>query len=544
MFISVNKKIVYSLLLFLLVLIGIFVGLFINFYLDQLQSTKQSVYMRNKYVVSLLQENVTLQNELANMGRANPEFTPRINLKNIDDTQKQLTQAQKLNEELRRNYYDNRDAIKTGAEIIILSLGVVILFIILLLIMLDYWIVRPIERLTSISNKVSQGDYSSRLDLTQSSLLRDEFDILNRTFNNMIEKTENNIADIKRREFFLQQLIDTIPDGIRVIDSKGNVIIANKAFYSLLNLKKNCTGQKCHSAYGYDEDMCPAGKFTCPLRYLSKNKNEYLRTIHEVNKKPLYVNAAALKTNEGYIVEALHDLSTDVRFSHQQKISSLGFLSTSIAHEMKNNLGAIRLILETLIDSEIKNVDDEDSVKKYLKMAQKQIVEAIRTPERLLRLAQYSEQDVSDIHIESTVEDMIMMIDYDAKRHGIAVKTDIDRNINLRGNEADFKMIILNLMQNAIKAMPNGGELKIDGSQNRRFITLNIQDTGVGIEKDKIKRIFEPFYSGNAQARSSGLGLAIVRSLVEKFNGKIDVKSKLNHGTTFSLKFPVSQKKN
>lgn len=539
MFVSVNKKIVYSLLLFLLLLIGIFAGLFINFYLDQLESTKQSVYMRNKYVVSLLQENVMLQNELANMGKIYPELSTRVNLKNIDDTQKQLSHEQKLNEELRRNYNDNREAIQTGAEIIVLSLGVVILFILILFVLLDYWIVRPVERLTVISNKVSQGDYSSRLELPENPLLRDEFDILNRTFNNMLERTENNIADIQRREYFLQRLIDTIPDGIRVLDAQGKVIMANAAFHTMLNLKKSCIGQKCHLAYGYGEEECPNSKYTCPLHYLAHNNHDYLRTIHEIGKKPFYVNAAALKTNEGYIVEALHDLSTDVRFSHQQKVSSLGFLSTSIAHEMKNNLGAIRLILEGLLDSE---THDEESVKKYLKMAQKQLVEAVKTPERLLRLAQYSEQEITDIDIDTAIKDMVMMIDYDAKKRGIEVITDISQGITLKGNEADFKMIILNLIQNAIKAMPNGGKLQINGTQNKRFIAIDIHDTGIGIEKEKIKRIFEPFYSGNEQAKSSGLGLAIVRSLMEKFNGKISVSSKPKHGTTFALKFSISRK--
>lgn len=542
MFVSVNKKIVYSLLLFLLLLIGIFAGLFINFYLDQLESTKQSVYMRNKYVVSLLQENVMLQNELANMGKIYPELSTRVNLRNINDTQKQLSHEQKLNEELRRNYNDNREAIRTGAEIIVLSLGVVILFILVLFVLLDYWIVRPVERLTIISNKVSQGDYSSRLELPENPMLRDEFDILNRTFNNMLERTENNIADIQHREYFLQRLIDAIPDGIRVLDAQGNVIMANAAFRSMLNLKKNCIGQKCHVAYGYGEEECPNSKYTCPLRYLAQNNHDYLRTIHEIDKKPFYVNAASLKTDEGYIVEALHDLSTDVRFSHQQKVSSLGFLSTSIAHEMKNNLGAVRLILEGLLDSEMKDIHDEDSVKKYLKMAQKQLVEAVKTPERLLRLAQYSEQEITDIDIDTAVKDMVMMIDYDAKKRGIEVTTNISQNITLRGNEADFKMIILNLIQNAIKAMPHGGKLQINGLQNKRFITIDIQDTGIGIEKEKIKRIFEPFYSGNSQAKSSGLGLAIVRSLIEKFKGKISVKSKPKHGTTFSLRFPASPK--
>lgn len=541
MFISINKKIVYSLLFFLLLLIAIFSTVFINFYYNQMLSTKQSVYMRNKYVVSLLQENVMLQNELANMGKIYPELPLQINLKNIDDTQKQLSHELRLNEELRRTYSDNREAVKTGAKIVLISLGVVIIFIILLFILLDHWIIRPIERLTTISNKVSQGDYSSRIKLPKSPLLHDEFSILNNAFNTMIEKTENNIADIQQREAFLQQLIDAIPNGIRVIDSEGNVIMVNKAFCTLFDCKQNCVGEKCYHAYGSADEMCSQSKYTCPLLYFRQNKNGLLRTIHEVAKKPLYLNAASVHNKEKYIIESFHDLSADIRFSHQQKVSSLGFLSTSIAHEMKNNLGAIRLILEGLLDGELKNVAADNNLKKYLTMAHHQLIEAVKTPERLLHLAQFSDKDNAFIPADSAIKDMLMMIDYDAKRHGIEINTDIEPNIGFEGNEADFKMIILNLLQNAIKAMPQGGKLVVEAAQKKRHIAISIKDTGIGIEPDKLKRIFEPFFSDNSQSKSSGLGLAIVHSLVEKFGGNISVKSKPHYGSTFSLKIPLKK---
>ena len=107
------------------------------------------------------------------------------------------------------------------------------------------------------------------------------------------------------------------------------------------------------------------------------------------------------------------------------------------------------------------------------------------------------------------------------------------------GNEADFKMIILNLTQNAIKAMPNGGELSISTHRKNNFIHLNIRDTGIGIDANKIKHIFEPFYSANNNAKSSGLGLAIVSNLVEKLHGKIKVKSKIGKGTEFTIQIPT-----
>ena len=175
-------------------------------------------------------------------------------------------------------------------------------------------------------------------------------------------------------------------------------------------------------------------------------------------------------------------------------------------------------------------------------MAYNQLVETIKTPERLLRLAQYSDNENVEIDVSDAINDMLLMIDYDAKRHGIAIKTQLTENLTFNGNEADFKMIILNLAQNAIKAMPNGGELILTTSNNRKNIKISIKDTGIGITSEKIKHIFEPFYSANDNVRSSGLGLAIVSDLIEKMHGRISVKSKVGKGTEFIITIPITVK--
>lgn len=549
MFISLNKKILYSLFAFMVLIGVIFFTIFINFYMQKLQDNRDSVYLRNQYVVGLLMDNIRLQSIIADISEAQPSLLEKeyynFGGKKMDTAQLELSNEQKLSEELRQNYHNTQEAINTGAKIVLISLFVILLLVLLLIILMDYWVIRPITRMINISNKVSSGIYSSRLPTYKSQIFQDEFDILYKTFNGMLDSTEKNIEQTKVREKFLQQLIDAIPDGIRVIDKNKNVVMANVAFYDLLKIKNSCVGQKCFFAYGYKNSECAQSHYNCPLRYTYEN-GENFHAIHEVGKIPLYVNAAKLyfdtSEDDYYVIESLHDLSRDVHFSHQQKVASLAFLSTSLAHEMKNNLGAIRLILEGILADEYKDVPDDNEHKKYLVMAHKQLIEAIQTPERLLKLAQYSEKDIDDINVANAVKDMVLMIDYEAKRRGIDIKCDVADDLKLRGNESDFKMIILNLTQNALKAMPSGGTLNISGSCKNKQVSIIIEDTGIGIEPEKIQHIFEPFYSANASAKSSGLGLAIVSSLVEKAKGKISVKSKVGKGTKFTVKFPATDK--
>ena len=540
MFFSISKKILYSLMAFLIFTIILFLVIFINLYSQKIEENQNSIFIRNQYVVDLLYDNIAMKKELIEIKKLHPDIVDMtenfVETHDLNVMQQELTQEQKLNAELRKSYDNNREAIKTGAQVIGLGLCIVIVLIMLIMFLLNNWVVKPTETISEISQQVSSGVYSSRVPIKSKGFFRDEFDILYAAFNKMLDSIENNISETKRREQFLQNLLDTIPDGIRVIDENYNVVMSNKAFGKILKTK-NSYNVKCYYAYGYDCEGCSSSKYKCPIELFRKQKDGTLHTIHEVNKKPLYVNAARLYLNNQsyFVIEAIHDLSRDVHFSHQQKVSSLAFLSTSIAHEMKNNLGAIRIILEGVLDSDDFSAPQN---KKYLEMSLKQLVETIKIPERLLQIAHYSEDEISPINVENAVKDMMLMVDYDAKRYGISTITEMKNRMILYGNEADFKMIILNLLQNSIKAMPNGGVLKILCEKKKNKFVINVIDQGIGIDEDKLKHIFEPFYSANDMVRSSGLGLAIVKRLVEKMNGHIYVQSVVNKGTTFTMKFP------
>lgn len=550
MYFSLSKKILYSLLAFLILTALLFLIIFINLYSQKINDNKNQTYIRNEYVVKLLNDNIRLQTKLATIGQEYPDALKDYNIytisRELSSKQEELTNEQKLNDELKKNYDSNIKAIRTGAEVIGYSLFIIILLILLLLFLLDFWVIRPVNTIFDVSNQVSSGVYTSRLPVNLKKLYKDEFDILYSAFNQMLDNIENNITETSRREKFLQHLLDGIPEGIRVIDQNYNVIMTNRAFNQSLNVSEETVGKKCYTAYGYNAcDGCPEGKYNCPIKFMKQKKNDVLHTIHEIGATPFYLNAAKMPINSDdfYIVEVLHDLSNDVRYSHQQKVSSLAFLSTSIAHEMKNNLGAIRLILEGMLEDNQNSDIDYENQKKYLSLIHKQLIEAVKTPERLLQLARYSEEEVSEINVTDAVQDMLYMVDYDTKRRGIFANMQIDENIKIFGNDADFKMIILNLLQNAVKAMPNGGKLTITAGEKAKNVVVSVKDTGTGIDAKKLKHIFEPFYSTTDKIKSSGLGLAIVKSLVGKMNGEIKVLSKVGIGTEFIMKFPQIKKK-
>lgn len=561
MFFSLNKKFIYSISIFFIFISLIFIYTFYILNLSKIQEEQKAVISRNQQYIEILYENITLRNELVRIEENNPELKFNNNIKELtkttqlNATQKQISQERQRTDEIIKRYNERYKAIEEGFKIAIVSTLLFLLAMFVLWLLIKIWVLSPIEKLSNVSHLVSRGDYTSRIKYTPSKHFKDEFDNLINTFNTMLDNIENNIQEIHRAEFFLQSIIDAIPDGIRVFKEDGSIIIANKEYYRQINNNNNCIGQKCYVSSQLQNYPCPISKFSCPLSSF-KNKHEkslkFIQQFAAYPEKPLSINAALMTFHDdknkphSYIVESIRDLSEDIRFSHQQKLSSLGFLSSSVAHEMKNHLGSIRIILEGLI----KKYHNKDSgeEKKYLKLIHQQLVECINVPERLLKLAQFSQDEQQQYILNDEIQDTILLLDYESKNNGITISFKKPRKkLSAQGNAADFKMVMINLTQNAIKALPQGGkiEISLEKLKNENTAQIKISDNGTGIEADKLIHIFEPFYSQghSTQKSGTGLGLAIVKSIIEKQKGQISVESTPNIGTCFTLKIPLYSEK-
>lgn len=559
MFFSLNKKFIYTISFFFIIVSVIFLYTFYIINLSKTQEEQKSVISRNQQYIEILYENIALRKELAGLEENYPQIQFSKKIKELTKSsqlnakQEQISQERQRADEVIKSYNERYQTLEESFRIILISTLLFFFAMIVLWLLVKIWVLTPIDKLSHVSTLVSKGDYSPRIK-NSASYFQDEFDNLINTFNLMLKSIEDSIKEIHRAEFFLQSIIDSIPDGIRVLKEDGTIILANKEYYRQINSSQNCIGQKCYYSSQKQDYPCPLSKFTCPLENLKNNKDNNIKFIQQFAaypNRPLSVNAAAMIFNDDkdapqkYIVESIRDLSEDIHFSHQQKVSSLGFLSTSVAHEMKNHLGSIRMILEGLI----KKYHPQDSEEKsYLELIYKQLVECILVPERLLKLAQFAPDKQQTYQLKDNIQDIISILDYETKNNGITINFKKSRhNISARGNASDFKMVILNLMQNAIKAMPQGGTITINLSENKtdNSACISVQDTGIGIEEDKLNHIFEPFYSQGHSTKNSGtgLGLAIVKSIIEKQNGTISVTSTPGIGTCFTIKIPLNSEK-
>ncbi len=541
MYLSLKRKIFYTVFTLFVVTSVLFMVMFTVVYAGKYNEAHDTLSKRNQYVMSLLYDNIILQRKLKQLNVSLPVGVDD----NIASKQEKLKQERTINAEIQKNFNMQHQAFYDGMKIIGVSFLFSILSIIGLGFVLQRCVIIPIKKLSDAAKRISKGDYSHRIEKEKKQYVVDEFDTLSETFNQMMSSIENNIAELKDSRHFLQLLIDAIPDGIRVIDKDYKIVLSNKAYHEQFS----ALNEKCFEAYGFDMP-CPHGMFNCPLKEIKAKNSKSISLIQNIKGRPLSVNAAPLylknmKKGEFLIIESIRDLSEDIRFSHQQKISSLGFLATSVAHEMKNNLGSVRMILENMKEMASQKNLSQSEAEHYLHLIYEQVVLSAAIPERLLKLARYDTKTDEIIEICSSIEEVVSILDYELKRNGIAVRCLWNQKYTISANESDFKMIVLNLAQNAIKAMPSGGELTFNAYEKAKKIVIEIKDTGIGIKPSKIKHIFEPFYSEGRSNRSTGtgLGLAIVKSLVDKYQGKISVSSKTGQGTTFILKFMTIEKK-
>lgn len=555
MFVSLNKKIIYSILMFFLMISIIFVYTFYFIYGTKIQKEQQNSIQQNQQFLELLSQNISFSKELQNVLEKNPNY--QFKNKEIKETlinriqnnsSEQVNIIQKRIAEVTKSYDERYEAIKEGLKIIGISSILLILSIIILSYLITYWILTPLNKISNVSMKVSQGNLDSRIQQEHLSYFVDEMDILINTYNTMLDSLQSLLSEVKDKENFLQALIDSIPDGIRVIDADYNIIIANKAYYKQVGTRfKNC--QKCYEASQNRKTPCNTHQINCPLHEINKNKKTNIKVVQQFHNYPtrhLSINAAPLRYKKNYIVESIRDLSEEINFSHQQKLSSLGFLSTSIAHEMKNHLGALRIITERLIDKYYKDKDDNAEDKKHLMLIYNELISCIDVPERLLKLSRANDNNNQLIDCNSSIKDVIGLLDFEAKSKGINIFFNSQvPTLTIKGNEADFKMIFINLILNAIKAITDHGEIQINLSlQGKKEAKFAVIDNGCGIASAKINRIFEPFFSEghDTQNKGTGLGLPIVKSIVEKFGGTINVKSTLNKGTEFTILLPLTKK--
>ncbi len=334
----------------------------------------------------------------------------------------------------------------------------------------------------------------------------------------------------------LQKTFDAITHLMIVIDKNYNIINVNQAFCEFLNLDKNNVLKKNIEDF---QGVITHNKIKNMINKTSKGKQcqkeiKFEGKLYEITTFPLQNNTD--------ILIVIQDI-TQIKLSEQQllhtdKMVAIGQLAGGIAHEIRNPLGLIRSHCYLL-----KTNTDPDKIKKTIKIIENSVQKASDIIDNLLNFSRISHSDVEEINIKKFITNVMNLQKRIFQKNNIKTKIECDAKLTCCINQESLKHILVNLITNAIDAMPEGGTLDIKCKVKDENLLITCSDSGTGINKYDLENIFNPFFTTKKPGKGTGLGLYITYNEIQKLSGNIRVTSKINEGTSFYIILPLRKGK-
>lgn len=237
----------------------------------------------------------------------------------------------------------------------------------------------------------------------------------------------------------------------------------------------------------------------------------------------------AIENAQAYEKTAAHLKATQDKLIQAEKLAVLGRLSAAIAHEIRNPLTSIKILINSL------NLKDE-SQREDIKVINGEIERINRMINRLLEFSRPGSPQFARVDPNAVLEETLKIAAGEMKACHIELEKDLKPLPSIMADRGQLKQVFLNLILNAIQAMPQGGNLKIRSIPDSDFVRISIEDSGRGISDDVKVRLFEPFFT--TKEDGLGLGLSIVQRIVHDHNGVIEVKDARPKGAIFTVSLP------
>jgi two-component system NtrC family sensor kinase len=269
------------------------------------------------------------------------------------------------------------------------------------------------------------------------------------------------------------------------------------------------------------------------------NRSEGAFTSDDLELLQFLAGAVAVAAENARLYGELADFARELERSQAQliqaeKLAATGRLAASLAHEINNPLQAINNCLHLVVNRPLA----DDKKKYYLGLAQTEVERLITLVQRTLEFYRPSQGRTSATDVNHLIENVLALTSKRLEHGRVQVRTQLQPDLPPIAAVPDqLTQVCLNLIINAVEAMPQGGELTIVSALRDNWLAIEIRDTGAGLPPDEATRIFEPFYT--TKADGTGLGLAVSYGIIQQHGGRIEVNSVLQHGTTFTVLLPL-----
>ena len=399
-----------------------------------------------------------------------------------------------------------------------------------------WWLVsrvsKPLNELTHATQKIADGDYSSRVSETY----KDEIGELACSFNRMSDNTQNAVVQLQSKQNQLEGVLQGMDDGVLAVNNQNQILFLNQSARRLLNCSSLSDGKLL------DGNLL-IGKIANIMKKVMEQNgtaNETV-TIGSQNEKQFTVYAAPIEDKASKAALAVISDVTRVRKLEQLRSEFVA----NVTHELKTPLTSIRGSIELL-----KSADRDEETREYfydiLDIEAERLHHLI---DDMLVLSQIEnareDPSVRRCNVNEELRNTVKRLTPVAEKCKVTMELDADSTLFVACSPTRLEQLFGNLIENAVKYNKEGGQVVITARGQRKMAIIRIKDTGIGIAPEHINRLFERFYrvdtSRSRAIGGTGLGLSIVKHLATLYNGDVSVESTVGVGSTFTIRLPLMQ---
>ena len=403
-------------------------------------------------------------------------------------------------------------------------------------------VLRRLQRFETTARLIASGDLNQRVPAGGS----DTISWLAREFNTMADSMTGLLDQVHGQQRRLETVINSIDDGIVVLDPNRNVIAANDAFLQRTGLAREHVLGCCCRDVG--PGACPTDD--CPTLGCLESRRRQVRIIErrmpdgkvrweEVHASPIVAESGELLQ----VVEVWRDISdrraAEARLSESHRLASLGLLASGFSHELNTPLGTVLTCVEGILrdaDGHDEGRPDWSHIGQCASVARDQVLRCRTITQHFLRMSRGQTGGPEIVDLQSTLASVTRLIEPTARAHGVRiVQRPTFPGLHVRANDAELQHILINLLLNAIQASPQGAEVTLDVTSGDSM-RIRVSDRGCGIAAEHRARIFEPFFS--LREGGTGLGLFLSLDFARRWGGDITVESEPGAGSVFEVVVP------
>ncbi len=358
----------------------------------------------------------------------------------------------------------------------------------------------------------------------------------------LVTRLEEKIDELSKAEKEWEDTFNAISDMVSIHNSGHTITKANLSIYKRLNLPPDkIIGEKCYTVF-YNLTApckdCPCDKTIKNFKpHTAEKQNPHLNGIFLINTYPIFDEKGKFISVVYVAIDITESKQMEEQVLQMEKLSEIGRLVSSVAHELNNPLTGIMGYAEHLL-----NLGVSSEIEKGLKIILKESDRSTKIIRSLLDFSRKHKHEMESVDLNTAIDSILTLKGYQMRSDNIKIVKEFKEPAPLaKGDFHQIQQVVLNIINNAHYAMHQHnkkGVFTIRTSENDSSVSFSFEDDGPGIKKEDMEKIFEPFFTTKEAGKGTGLGLSICKKIITEHGGTIEVDSKEGKGSIFTIKLP------